>query len=124
MFLTKAVTMGFSVGVLWGDSDKYDLIVDAGGRLLKVQVKSAHHPSKGPHGYFITAHAHGRRPRPYRAGEIDLLVAYLVPEDAWYVFPPRAFQKKKQLRLYPHRVRKTSKYEKYREAWHWFEDVT
>ena len=47
MFLTKAVTMGFSVGVLWGDSDKYDLIVDAGGRLLKVQVKSAHHPSKG-----------------------------------------------------------------------------
>ncbi|MGB6472638.1 MAG: group I intron-associated PD-(D/E)XK endonuclease [Candidatus Sulfotelmatobacter sp.] len=120
MFLTKAVTMGFSVGVLWGDSDRYDLIVDAGAGLLRVQVKSAHRvsASKGG-GYHVRAHGHQRK--SYRASEIDLLVAYVVPEDAWYVFPPRAFVTMKSMRLFPRPGKKKSKFEEYREAWGWFQ---
>ena len=120
MFLTKAVTMGFSVGTMWGDSDRYDLMVDAGGRLLRVQVKSAHRVSGNPGGgYHVRAHGHVRR--PYRASEIDLLVAYVVPEDAWYVFPPCAFWKMKSICLFPRAGKKGSKFEKYRDAWELFE---
>lgn len=40
-FVAKASRMGFGVAKPWGDSDPYDLIVDTGEKLRKVQVKSA-----------------------------------------------------------------------------------
>jgi len=46
--------------------------------------------------------AHGsRRKKSYSLKEIDVLVAYIVPEDLWYVLPVRLFRKAKSLRLYP-----------------------
>jgi hypothetical protein len=54
--------------------------------------------------------------------EIDLRVAYIVPEDIWYVFPPSAFKNMKSLRLFPHPGPKGSKFEKYRNAWQWFQE--
>ena len=41
-FVAKAVSLGFGVAKPWGDSDPFDFIVQAGGKLSKVQVKSAH----------------------------------------------------------------------------------
>ena len=121
MFLAKAATMGFGLATPWGDSLKYDMVVDTGGRLFRVQVKSAHRvsASKGG-GYHVRACSHRRR--PYRASEIDLLVAYVVPLDAWYIFPPRAFVRIKSMRLFPRPGKKKSKFEEYREAWGWFQE--
>src|SRR5205807_1544095 len=45
-FLAKASDLGFRVAKPWGDSDPYDFIVETGGRLWKVQVKSAHRPGE------------------------------------------------------------------------------
>jgi hypothetical protein len=119
MFLAKAAKMGFGLATPWGDSLKYDMIVDTGERLFRVQVKSAHRvsASKGG-GYHVRACSHRRR--AYRASEIDILVAYVVPLDAWYIFPPRAFVRMKSMRLFPVPGRKKSKFEQYREAWGWF----
>jgi hypothetical protein len=121
LFLAKAATMGFGLATPWGDSLKYDMIVDTGKRLFRVQVKSAHRvsASKGG-GYHVRACSRNRR--PYRASDIDLLVAYVVPLDAWYIFPPRAFVKMKSMRLFPVPGKKKSKFEEYREAWRWFEE--
>ena len=41
-FVAKAVSLGFGVAKPWGDSDPFDFIVQSGGKLWKVQVKSAH----------------------------------------------------------------------------------
>jgi hypothetical protein len=41
-FLAKAAGLGFRVSKPWGESSRYDLIVDNGRKLLRVQVKSAH----------------------------------------------------------------------------------
>ena len=118
-FLSKASSMGFGVAKPWGDSDRYDLIVDVGGCLLRVQVKSAHRVcAQNSGGYHIRAQS-GRR-GPYRTDEIDLLVAYIVPEDIWYIFPPSAFKTMKSMRLFPYAAKRMSKFEKYREAWHAF----
>ena len=38
-FLHKAVAEGFGVAKPWGDSERYDFILDNGDRLLRVQVK-------------------------------------------------------------------------------------
>ncbi len=43
-FVAKAVSLGLCVSKPWGESQRYDLIVDNGRRLLRVQVKSAHRP--------------------------------------------------------------------------------
>jgi len=120
LFLAKMAMMGYAVATPWGDSERYDAIVDTGSRLLRVQVKSAHRVSANAGGgYHVRAHGHLRK--SYRACEIDLLVAYVVPEDAWYVFPPAAFEKMKSMRLFPLVGKKRSKFEDYREGWGWFE---
>src|SRR6266700_3240370 len=52
----------------------------------------------------------------YTRDEIDFLVAWIIPENLWYVVPIHAFASRKNLRFYPHGGRKAL-YEKYREAW-------
>jgi Holliday junction resolvase-like predicted endonuclease len=113
-FLAKAAGLRFRVSKPWGESSRYDLIVDNGRRLLRVQVKSAHRA--GEHGGY-TFHAHGNTARAYRASEIDLLVAYVVPVEAWYLFPVEEFRKYKSMKLFPSSRRRRSKFERFREAW-------
>lgn len=82
--------------------------------MWRVQVKSACRGNK--HGGFMIC-AHGnRRKKGYSLKEIDVLVAYIVPEDLWYVLPVRLFRKAKSLRLYP-KLGSPSKYNMYREEW-------
>jgi len=82
--------------------------------LWRVQVKSAH--SAGERGEY-SFNAHGNSLLPYRADEIDALVAYVVPEDVWYVFPVEFFVVRRSMNLFPASRNKRSKFEKYREAW-------
>lgn len=114
-FLHKASTLGFSVSKPWGDSDPYDLIVDSGSGLSRVQVKSAYRGDKYG-GYMISAHGN-RRKKGYSLKDIDTLVAYIVPEDLWYVLPVTLFRRIKSLKLYPKPRRWSSKYNLYREEW-------
>jgi hypothetical protein len=113
-FVAKAVSLGFGVAKPWGDSDPFDFIVQSGGRLSKVQVKSAH--CVGEDGTY-SIRAHGHDSKAYRADQIDVLVAYVVPEGVWYVFPVRALRGMRFLKLFPGSRKRRSKYEKYREAW-------
>jgi hypothetical protein len=55
--------------------------------------------------------------RAYRACEIDALVAQVIPEDAWYLFPVRVARRIKSSKLSPGNRRRRSKFEKWREAW-------
>src|ERR1041385_2961706 len=117
-FLVKAASMGIGVAKPWGDSERYDFIIDAGGRLLKVQIKSAHCLSAARSGgYHIRAQP--RQNVSYRPDEIDLLIAYIVPLDLWYVFPPEAFVNMTSVHLFPNSDQRRSRFEQYREAWEW-----
>lgn len=40
--MAKVSSLGFGVAKPWGDSGPYDFIVESGGTLARVQVKSAH----------------------------------------------------------------------------------
>jgi PD-(D/E)XK endonuclease len=106
--------MGVGVATPWGDSERYDFILDVRGKMWRVQVKSAHR--EGAHGGY-SFHAHGHSQRSYGVHEIDLLVAYVVPEDVWYVFPVRDLRRMRSMKLFPSSRWKRSKFEKYREAW-------
>jgi PD-(D/E)XK nuclease superfamily protein len=108
-FLHKATGLGLSVLTPWGDSERYDLVVGTGKRLLRVQVKSTRYV--GEKRYSITARG---CTAPYTADEIDFLAVYIVPLDLWYIIPVKAFSPRKCLKFYPGGG---GRYEKYREAW-------
>ncbi|MFB3917653.1 MAG: group I intron-associated PD-(D/E)XK endonuclease [Terriglobales bacterium] len=116
-FMKKAASLGLVVSKPLGDSMPYDIVVDNGSCLRRVQVKSTAHRIGG--GFSIaTARLGGGKARLYSASEIDFLVAYIVPDDIWYILPIRILARRQGIRLFPHTRNSRSRYHKYREAWH------
>ena len=113
-FLRRALGMGMAIAKPWGESGAYDFIVDAEGRLCRVQVKAAFR--EGPQGGY-SLRAYRSSEQCYTAKEIEALAGYAAPENAWYLFPVRVIRKVKSLKLFPGSKGKRSKFEKWGEAW-------
>jgi hypothetical protein len=66
----------------------------------RVQVKSTHQPHG--YGYSLTVQHFKSQGSPhYTPEEIDMLVGYVVPADAWYILPLDAFLPRRQLSVPP-----------------------
>ena len=119
-FLHKAVGLGFRVTKPWGDSERYDFVLDSGTRLWRVQIKCTAVERAG--GYHIQPihFVYGKNKVVYTADDIDVLAAHVVPLDVWYVVPVAALAAGTSLRLYPDDGCKTARFEKYREGWDLF----
>jgi hypothetical protein len=118
-FALKAVQLGFRIFEPVGDSQRYDVILDAGQHLWRIQVKS----TAGVHdrGYIINAYWASKGHVPYTADQIDFLAAHVISHDAWYIIPVEAFVPRTSLPLYPAPdSKRVGRYEKYREAWSLF----
>lgn len=74
--LTAYIQAGFTVSVPFGNGAPYDFVVDAGRRLLKVQVKTGR--LRGGCVLFPTLRfsGHSGRGRSYSAREIDVFAVY------------------------------------------------
>jgi PD-(D/E)XK endonuclease len=113
-FFYKAAGLGFGVAKPWGDSERYDFILDSGQRLWRVQVKSAcHHFNRR---YDVHAKRGNCEKTGYTSADIDILVAYLTPIDVYYVIPVEKLERK-ALYFYPYGGARCGRYEQYREAW-------
>src|ERR1700691_1235398 len=113
-FLARAIHLGFSVCLPWGDSDRYDSVVELNHGLLRVQVKSATLYAETRYRVKTT----GASGKVYTSKEIDFFVGYIVPENIWYIIPIQAIGGRKGVRFYPHPRRQSrAMFEKYREAW-------
>ena len=110
-FLAKASSMGFGVAKPWGD-ERYDLILDSGHCLWRVQVKSTRRLASRGYSVMIATSTVAQ----YDETEIDFLVAYITVEDVCYVIPVKMLKGRKSLRFWPH-GRGKSKWEKFREGW-------
>ncbi len=118
-FIAKAVGMGFVVAKPWGDSEPYDFIVNPKKSFIfwRVQVKSAH--TIGADG-GCSFRAHDHQQKSYTVEDIDALVAYARPMNAWYVMPVRVVEELKSLMLYPESRKLRSRFERWREKWEVF----
>jgi hypothetical protein len=113
-FVARAKQLGFSVLVPWGNSDKYDAVVDSGKAMLRMQVKSA--TSFRDYSYGIKATA--RDGRVYTAKETDFVAGYVFPENLWYMIPIEAVGGREHIHFFPYtRGGSKSRFERYREAW-------
>src|ERR1700686_3462745 len=113
-FFYKAASLGFGVPKPWGDSERYDFILDSGQRLWRVQVKSgAYHQNRR---YGLHGMCGNRGQTQYTSGEIDILAAYLIPLDIWYIIPVEKI-KNRWFLFFPYGGARCGHYEEYREAW-------
>ncbi len=118
VFWERAVRMGHVVSKPYGDSAAFDFIVGSSPTLLRVQVRSTH--TQGRNGrYSVDAdHSANGKSRPLTKQDIDLLAAYILPEDIWYFIPVEAFSPRKALHFFLRETRKGSDmWRDYRENW-------
>jgi hypothetical protein len=118
-FLLKATTLGFGVAVPWGDSEKYDFVVWAGGggRMLRVQVKMTGRLHRRGYEVQPVYTTRGDGKKRYTEREIDVVAAHVRPVDVWYLLPIGVLGRAKSLRFYPDIRSREPRWEEYREAW-------
>jgi len=101
--MTAYVKAGFMVSVPFGAGAPYDLIVDTGNRLCKIQVKTGW-LRKGCilyNGKRRVREAHPYATRPYLESEVDYFAIYYPLTESIYVVPFRKCGSSGCLRLEP-----------------------
>jgi hypothetical protein len=116
MFMVKAAQKGFATAKPYGDSRRYDFIVDVGRRLWRVQVKSSSSKDCGSYQVNLQRNLNGEVVE-YDASEIDFVVAYVMPCDAWFVIPVESIAGRKTVKMCLHENPESGKLGKYWEAW-------
>jgi PD-(D/E)XK nuclease superfamily protein len=116
MFMVKATQKGFATAKPYGDSRRYDFIVDTGSRLWRVQVKSSSALQYGSYMVNLQRNANGEVVF-YDASEIDFVVAFVFPCEAWFVIPVEAIYGRKTAKMCLHGNPRSGKLGKYWEAW-------
>lgn len=107
--------LGYIISKPFGDNAKYDLILDTGNELQRVQVKSTSRrdTSSGMDCYNCLVCSGSGSKQKYLEKDIDYIAIYVIPENAWYKIPIKEI-KGKTVKLYPHRDSQRNTYEKYR----------
>lgn len=116
-FLHKATGLGFHVSKPYGDSSRYDFIVEHLGHLSKIQVKSTACLHRCG-GYVACLH-NSTASRLYSAIDVDFFAVHVIPEDAWYIIPFALAES--GIYLNPRKPSRDRRFGPYREAWHLFE---
>src|SRR5258707_15832445 len=91
-FMAWVAGLGMGVSKPYGDSARYDVGVESGGRILRVQVKATIYCRRGGEN---SLNVMGPQRRKYEAGTVDLFAVYLIPLDEGYLIPYKVMGKKK-----------------------------
>jgi hypothetical protein len=115
-FMAEALRQGFRVSKPWGDSSAYDVGVEAGEGVLRVQVKST--DCRTQYGYLCQFKPNARS-RPYTLKQVDFFVAYVIPAAVILRGEGIKATTIKAMTLLPEKARHPERYrfEGYREAW-------
>lgn len=116
-FLHQATNREFGIAKPWGDSRRYDFILDNGSCLHRIQIKCTECIRARAYETRAT-YTTGKGRAVYTKKDIDFIAAHVVPLDIWYIIPVEICTPAPMLRFYPHRKAKKMRLEPYREAWH------
>jgi PD-(D/E)XK endonuclease len=90
-FAAECIRRGGIVSEPLGDDARYDLVVDNGHRLFRVQVKTASKVKGSHHRYSFSGRrrnmVYGERAyrvTPYSASDVDCIVTHV--EDHWFIY--------------------------------------
>jgi hypothetical protein len=111
-FMARAKGLGMGVLKPFGESGRYEVAVENGGPIWRVQVKSTIYCRRGNE-YSLNVHGPGRK--QYKKGTVDFFAVWEIPVGEWYIIPYAAMGKK--LTLHFTAGSKRAKWARYREAW-------
>ena len=109
--------LGFTVAKPWGNAHRYDFVVEGRQNFWRVQVKTGTYMMDGFYQVCVRRRSNGVK-LAYTESEVDFVVAYIVPEETWYVVPVRELAGRRTLLFRPRRSSRLDRYANYREAWH------
>ncbi len=114
-FMLFSYELGYIISKPFGDNSKYDLIIDNGDSLERIQIKSTSRKdtSSGMDCYSCSVCSGSKLKKKYNEKDVDFIVIYVIPENTWYKIPTKEI-KGKTVKLYPHRKSQRNTYEKYR----------
>lgn len=110
--MQEAMARGLVVAKPYGDSLKYDFIVESGGKFSRVQVRACFGRIRNR---YRLSTATGKKSEPYTADQIDFIAACAVPAHAWYIIPVHEISGRVRIALASHERR--GYFEKFRDAW-------
>lgn len=84
--LNAYLNAGFIISIPFGAGASYDLVVDSGFRLYKIQVKTAWSVNGIIKYKCLRRQSKGETHRPYVEGEIDYLAVYYPGNETFMVF--------------------------------------
>jgi len=99
------------------------IIMNQAGKMYKVQIKGTHTTvieSSGAKRFKIQPVQGSVHKTPLDCTKVDILVAYVEPEDAYYIIPCMEIENVKGIWLYSHNPKSKAKFEKYRDRWDLF----
>lgn len=99
------------VEAVW-ESGRYDVAVENGGPIYRVQVKSTIYCRRGNE---YSLNVHGPKRKRYEKGTVDFFAVWVIPIGEWYIIPYAAMGEK--LTLHFTAGSKRAKWARYREAW-------
>lgn len=123
-FMARAAAKGFTVSKPWGDSARYDFIVERRGRFRRVQVKSTmhyvgHRPDCSRSAYLCGTNSRSSSGKlvAYRPRDVDFFACFIIPLDLWYIVPVREMRRARFAALLDPGC-PANRYARFLEAWH------
>jgi hypothetical protein len=120
LFIAELLRRGYTILKPWGDSQPFDVALNFGNRIVRVQVKSTSYRVSTGYRCEFHPNIHGRQ---YTPKLLDFFAGYVVPQETWYLIPaPVLFNASREPispMLFPMQPVKanTYHYECYKEAW-------
>ncbi|MFZ0817625.1 MAG: group I intron-associated PD-(D/E)XK endonuclease [Candidatus Sulfotelmatobacter sp.] len=116
-FMVMAMSQGLKVSSPYGGLGPYDVGVENGGPILRVQVKcTLYQCSKGCYCMSVNVKDGSKGRRGYARGTVDFFAIYIIPTDDWYILPYEVVGDRDANLFFRPGV-KGQKYGEYREAW-------
>lgn len=114
-YMLLAHSMGYVISKPISDYSQYDLIVDTGKELERIQVKSTSRKdtSRRMDCYKCLINRGKGHTKGYTKENVDYVAVYVIPEDTWYKIPVEEINGV-SVKLYPHRIPKSNNYEQYK----------
>ena len=119
-FAAEVLRRGWRISRPYGDSCRYDCIVDVGGHLSRVQIKAVAARSNARfRPYNVSLIHHKYYYLLYSPRDVDVMAVLILPQAMWYIVPLTAVKGRRHISFAGNKEI-TGGLEKYREAWEYF----
>ena len=115
-FAYRALEEGLHVAQPLGDNLPYDLLVDSGQEILRLQIKTTTTEVEGKPGKFGFALQHGNG-SSYQDGTVDFFGLVVLPLTTIYIVPQSSMNGRVKAYVYPDNTESAGLLERYRENW-------